>query len=167
MSVRGIVPVLYCMSAEIGSPEPLPSRDPRANRKTRCVYPNAYVIREHVTRACLHNSTSYIGCRFIPGRCLCPEISPFLFTSTPLRFFAFPMTLSVSSDVLVLVLGVVLAALYLFRDQVFSSSTTQKTTTPAVKETNGHGNPRDFVAKMKAGVCCSLIPPSFVFLIIL
>lgn len=77
------------------------------------------------------------------------------------------MALPVSSDVLVLVLVVVLAALYLFRDQVFSPSTTPKTTTPAVKETNGHGNPRDFVAKMKAGVCRSLIPLGFVFFIIL
>jgi NADPH-ferrihemoprotein reductase len=77
------------------------------------------------------------------------------------------MTLPISSDVLVLVLGVVLAALYLFRDQVFSSSTTPKTTTPAVKETNGHGNPRDFVAKMKAGVCRSLIFPSCVLIIML
>lgn len=62
------------------------------------------------------------------------------------------MAISVSSDVLVLVLGVVLAALYLFRDQVFSSSTKAKTTSLPAKETNGHGNPRDFVAKMKAGV---------------
>jgi NADPH-ferrihemoprotein reductase len=63
------------------------------------------------------------------------------------------MALTPSSDVLVLVLGIVLAALYLFRDQIFSSSPKQKSTTslPA-KEANGHGNPRDFVAKMKAGV---------------
>ncbi|KAH9980241.1 hypothetical protein BGW80DRAFT_1274264 [Lactifluus volemus] len=62
------------------------------------------------------------------------------------------MALTPSSDVLVLVLGVVLAALYLFRDQIFSSSPKPKSATslPA-KEANGHGNPRDFVAKMKAG----------------
>ncbi|KAI0250789.1 NADPH-dependent cytochrome P450 oxidoreductase [Lactifluus subvellereus] len=61
------------------------------------------------------------------------------------------MAISPSSDVLVLVLGVVLAALYLFRDQVFSSSPKTKTTSLPAKEANGHGNPRDFVAKMKAG----------------
>jgi hypothetical protein len=68
------------------------------------------------------------------------------------------MALSLSTDVLVLVLGVVLAALYLFRDQIFSSSATPKTTAPPVKEANGHGNPRDFVEKMKAGVCFTLLP---------
>jgi hypothetical protein len=57
-----------------------------------------------------------------------------------------------SSDAVVLVLGLVLASLYLFRDQLFSSSIKPKTTTPPVKEANGHGNPRDFVAKMVAGV---------------
>lgn len=62
------------------------------------------------------------------------------------------MAISVSSDVVVLALGVVLASLYLFRDQLFSSSPKPKTTTPAVKEANGSGNPRDFVEKMKAGV---------------
>jgi NADPH-ferrihemoprotein reductase len=73
------------------------------------------------------------------------------------------MALSASSDVVVLVLGVVLASLYLFRDQLFSSSLKSKTTTLPVKEANGDGNPRDFVAKMKAGVrqflslfCCIL-----------
>ena len=69
-----------------------------------------------------------------------------------------------SSDVVVLVLGVVLASLYLFRDQLFSSSLKPKTTAPPAKEANGHGNPRDFVAKMVAGVryflllfCCILL----------
>lgn len=62
------------------------------------------------------------------------------------------MALSLSSDVIVLILGVVLAALYLFRDQLFSSSPKPKTSAVPVKETTGQGNPRDFVAKMKAGV---------------
>ena len=65
------------------------------------------------------------------------------------------MALPISSDALVLVLGVVLAALYLFRDQIFSSSSKPKTPALPVKESNGHGNPRDFVQKMKAGVCRS------------
>ena len=64
------------------------------------------------------------------------------------------MALPISSDTLVLVLGVVLAALYLFRDQIFNSSSKPKTPVVPVKETNGNGNPRDFVQKMKAGVCC-------------
>ncbi|KAI0269857.1 NADPH-dependent cytochrome P450 oxidoreductase [Gloeopeniophorella convolvens] len=59
------------------------------------------------------------------------------------------MALSASSDVIVLLLGVVLASLYLFRDQVFSSK--PKTSAAPVKEAGGHGDPRDFVAKMKAG----------------
>ena len=68
-----------------------------------------------------------------------------------------PMAISASSDVVVLVLGVVLASLYLFRDQLFSSSPKPKTSAPTVKEANGHGNPRDFVEKMKAGVCHLLL----------
>jgi len=66
------------------------------------------------------------------------------------------MALPISSDTLVLVLGVVLAALYLFRDQIFSSSSKPKTPVSTVKEVGGDGNPRDFVQKMKAGVCRSL-----------
>ncbi|TFK70367.1 putative cytochrome P450 oxidoreductase [Pluteus cervinus] len=55
---------------------------------------------------------------------------------------------SSSSDVLILALGVILAGLYLFRDQLFAASKpTQVPTGP--KPTNGHGNPRDFIAKMK------------------
>jgi hypothetical protein len=63
-----------------------------------------------------------------------------------------PMAVSASLDVIVLALGIVLAALYLFRDQVFSSSPKPKATLLPAKEANGHGDPRDFVAKMKAGV---------------
>jgi hypothetical protein len=62
------------------------------------------------------------------------------------------MAIPITSDSLVLVLGVVLAALYLYRDQVFNSTTKPKTTSLPAKEASGHGNPRDFVAKMKAGV---------------
>jgi NADPH-ferrihemoprotein reductase len=63
------------------------------------------------------------------------------------------MAISASSDVVVLVLGVVLASLYLFREQLIGSSLKPKTTTALVREANGDGNPRDFVAKMVAGVC--------------
>lgn len=59
-----------------------------------------------------------------------------------------------TSDTIVLALGVVLAALYLFRDQLFSPSKTTaapSTTTRSVAA-NGSGNPRDFIAKMKEGV---------------
>ncbi|KAI0314013.1 putative cytochrome P450 oxidoreductase [Amylostereum chailletii] len=59
------------------------------------------------------------------------------------------MAASSSSDAIVLVLGVVLAALYLFRDQLFA--TKAKTAPVTSKESNGGGNPRDFIAKMKAG----------------
>jgi NADPH-ferrihemoprotein reductase len=59
-----------------------------------------------------------------------------------------------SSDVVILALGVVLAALYLFRDQIsFLSSKAKPPPVPTtVKEASGSGgNPRDFVAKMKDG----------------
>ncbi|KAI0051134.1 NADPH-dependent cytochrome P450 oxidoreductase [Auriscalpium vulgare] len=59
------------------------------------------------------------------------------------------MAVSSSSDVVVLVVGIVLAALYLFRDQLFASK--PKSTALPTRESNGHGNPRDFVEKMKAG----------------
>ncbi|KAH7885100.1 hypothetical protein F5I97DRAFT_1331048 [Phlebopus sp. FC_14] len=58
------------------------------------------------------------------------------------------MAVASSSDVAVLALGVVLAAAYLFRDQIFSSSPKPVPVAPS-KLANGHGNPRDFVAKMK------------------
>jgi len=65
-----------------------------------------------------------------------------------------------SSDVVVLTLGVVLAALYLFRGSIFSSSDDKKV--PQLNNKAAHagvGDPRDFVAKMKAGVC-----PTFLLL---
>jgi NADPH-ferrihemoprotein reductase len=62
------------------------------------------------------------------------------------------MAVNSSSDIFVLVIGVVVAALYLFRDQIFVASK-QKTVAPPTKAANGTGNPRDFIAKMKEGVC--------------
>lgn len=62
------------------------------------------------------------------------------------------MAVPISSDSLVVVLGIVLAALYLYRDQLFNSSSKPKTTSLPTSQASAHGNPRDFVAKMKAGV---------------
>ncbi|KAJ6620763.1 hypothetical protein B0H10DRAFT_2163406 [Mycena sp. CBHHK59/15] len=55
-----------------------------------------------------------------------------------------------SSDVIILGLGVVLAALYLFRDQLFSAAKPKVAPLPT-KAANGSGNPRDFITKMKEG----------------
>ncbi|KAJ7163271.1 putative cytochrome P450 oxidoreductase [Mycena filopes] len=60
------------------------------------------------------------------------------------------MAATSSSDVVVLSLGVVIAALYLFRDQLFSASKPKVVSLPT-KAANGSGNPRDFIAKMKDG----------------
>ena len=68
-----------------------------------------------------------------------------------------------SSDVVILSIGVVLAALYLFRDQLFSASK-HKPVPPAVsKQANGSANPRDFIAKMKEAV--STNSPFFLFFV--
>lgn len=62
-----------------------------------------------------------------------------------------------TSDVVVLALGGALAVAYLFRDQIFRSSSPSSHTVPAPsKLANGHGNPRDFIAKMKEGVSCPI-----------
>lgn len=62
------------------------------------------------------------------------------------------MAISSSSDIIILSLGVVLAALYLFRDQLFAASKPKPVPVSAAKSANGSGNPRDFIAKMKEGV---------------
>ncbi|KAL0960826.1 hypothetical protein HGRIS_005845 [Hohenbuehelia grisea] len=56
-----------------------------------------------------------------------------------------------SSDFFILGLGVLLAALYLFRDQLFAASKPKSIPLPTAKSANGSGNPRDFIAKMKEG----------------
>ncbi|KAF9236519.1 hypothetical protein BU15DRAFT_49954 [Melanogaster broomeanus] len=61
------------------------------------------------------------------------------------------MAVTSSSDVAILALGVVLAGVYLFRDQIFSSSAPKSVPAAPLKVANGHGNPRDFVAKLKEG----------------
>jgi hypothetical protein len=70
------------------------------------------------------------------------------------------------SDVLILGVGLVLAAVYLFKDNLFSSKA--KSSLPAAinktaHASNGSGNPRDFVSKMKEGVRLSfpLLPASY------
>ena len=62
----------------------------------------------------------------------------------------------VSSDNLVLAVGIGAAVLYLYRDQIFSQKPKKpRLEAPSSSKTgvsNGTGNPRDFIAKMKAGV---------------
>lgn len=63
------------------------------------------------------------------------------------------MAIASTSDVIVLSVGFVLAAVYLFREQIFDSGKSKSSVPVSSKSTaNGSGNPRDFVAKMKAGV---------------
>lgn len=63
------------------------------------------------------------------------------------------MAATSTSDVVILGLGVVLAALYLFKDQLFSQSKASNVPSAPVKGlANGGGNPRDFIAKMKESV---------------
>jgi len=60
------------------------------------------------------------------------------------------MAVASSSDVAILALGVVLAAAYLFRDSIFSSSTPKAVPVAPSKLANGHGNPRDFIDLLSA-----------------
>ncbi|KAK0244028.1 putative cytochrome P450 oxidoreductase [Armillaria nabsnona] len=60
------------------------------------------------------------------------------------------MSSTSSSDVFILVIGVVLAAAYLFRDQLFAVAKPKKVVVPTASQ-DGDVNPRDFAAKMKAG----------------
>jgi len=62
------------------------------------------------------------------------------------------MSSTSTSDVIVLALGVTLAAAYLFRDQLFSSQSKAAPTISHPNKTNGGANPRDFVSQMKEGV---------------
>lgn len=62
------------------------------------------------------------------------------------------MAVSSSSDVVVLAIGIILAAVYLFRDQLFAAAKPKSVQVPSSKAAAGNGNPRDFIAKMKEGV---------------
>ena len=67
------------------------------------------------------------------------------------------MASSSSSDVVILGLGVILAAIYLFKDSIFTSKAKSVPVTTSKAVANGGGNPRDFIAKMKEGVSLRLI----------
>nr|AXL48365.1 cytochrome P450 reductase [Ganoderma lucidum] len=56
-----------------------------------------------------------------------------------------------STDTVILALGIVLAAVYLFRDQLFAASKPKSVPVSSSKANVGGGNPRDFIAKMKEG----------------
>lgn len=57
-----------------------------------------------------------------------------------------------ASDIVILALGVLLAALYLFRDQIFAGSSSAKPlNVPAASLADSDDDPRDFIEKMKAG----------------
>ncbi|KIK27458.1 hypothetical protein PISMIDRAFT_186079, partial [Pisolithus microcarpus 441] len=56
-----------------------------------------------------------------------------------------------TQDIAVVTVGVVLAAAYLFRDQIFRSSSPKAVAPAPSKLANGHGNPRNFISKMKDG----------------
>lgn len=58
-----------------------------------------------------------------------------------------------SSDIAILSVGVILAAVYLFRDQLFTSKPKSAPVVPSKgAASHGSGDPRDFVTKMKEGV---------------
>lgn len=61
------------------------------------------------------------------------------------------MAVSSSSDVLILALGAVLAAAYIFRDQIFAGNKPKTVPVPTSKTSANNGDPRDFVEKMKQG----------------
>ena len=69
-----------------------------------------------------------------------------------------------TSDVVILGLGVVLAALYLFKDNIFAQNKASNVPAAPTKGiANGGGNPRDFVAKMKESVSAPVLSPDFPF----
>lgn len=68
------------------------------------------------------------------------------------RSLSFYAIMAPSSDVVVLAIGIVLAAVYLFRDAIFAATKPKAVPVPSSKSAAGGGNPRDFIAKMKEGV---------------
>jgi NADPH-ferrihemoprotein reductase len=84
------------------------------------------------------------------------------FQAIPLAFHWSTMSSTSTSDVVILALGVTLAAAYLFRDQLFAASKPKAAplSSNANKIANGGGNPRDFIAKMKEGVSSMRFPPA-------
>ena len=59
---------------------------------------------------------------------------------------------NVSTEAIVVGVGVAAAATYLFRDQIFSKPKSSNVPTSPSKLGDGSGDPRDFVAKMINGV---------------
>ena len=59
---------------------------------------------------------------------------------------------AVSTEAIVVGVGVAAAATYLFRDQIFAKSKSSNVPTIPSKAGDGSGDPRDFVAKMISGV---------------
>jgi len=59
---------------------------------------------------------------------------------------------TVSTEAIVVGVGVAAAATYLFRDQIFPKSSSSSIPSIPSKLGDGSGNPRDFVAKMINGV---------------
>lgn len=56
-----------------------------------------------------------------------------------------------NSDIAILGVGIVAAAVYLFKDQLFAAKP-KSTALPSSKLSAGSGNPRDFIATMKETV---------------
>ena len=79
------------------------------------------------------------------------------FDRTSLFSFVTSVMAQSNSDVFVLAVGVILAAVYLFRDQIFAPSVPSAAPVASKVVSNGSGNPRDFIAKMKESVCRSYI----------
>lgn len=74
------------------------------------------------------------------------------------------MAATSTSDIVILGLGVVLAALYLFKDSIFpGNKASHIPAAPTKGLANGGGNPRDFIAKMKDSVSAGILSPDFQF----
>lgn len=75
-----------------------------------------------------------------------------------------PMAATSSSDVFILAVGIVVAALYLFRNSIFTAGPKPAAVIPPKDQSShGTGDPRDFVAKMKAGVSNQCYPLHLTF----
>lgn len=116
-----------------------------------------------MSRLPLFLSHSYIVRTLIISFTVDPSFFSFFYIAQ-LRTYAQLIMGSPSSDVIVLAIGIVVAAVYLFRGSLFSSSEPKKAPTVIGKVAqNGTGDPRDFVAKMKAAV---RLKPILVFITI-
>lgn len=78
-------------------------------------------------------------------------------SASPIALFTTAMSTTSTSDIIILALGVGLAAAYLFRDQLSAAFKPKVAPVVVSKGQNGSGNPRDFIAKMKEGVSCLFV----------